>query len=245
MGLAFRAGVVPRQARLSSEQSGGGRPGAAARQAAPGAPELPAASGGAALRIPAGGQGAVRLLLPEPRVVTGLFVLIAALGGGATAAATLAGEANGRPGETLAEATPIRLAAGAPAARSLALAAPVALPAGPLWLLLRAGPADLVVPLATAEGGAALLEEAVLPAAAGLSARLQLLGPPPPATPGRPPAPDLLRVRLGGTALAIEGETLELTPAWPAGGGTLALEVSSAVAGVVTLQPPLLRYTPG
>ncbi|WP_131829766.1 hypothetical protein, partial [Teichococcus deserti] len=90
VSIAFPAGMVPQQARLSIQHSGAARPGAAARQAAPGAPELPAASGGAALRIPAGGQGAVRLLLPEPRVVTGLFVLIAALGGGATAAATLA-----------------------------------------------------------------------------------------------------------------------------------------------------------
>ncbi|WP_159992278.1 hypothetical protein [Roseomonas sp. 18066] len=245
LAIAFPGGMLPRQARLLIQHSGAARPGAADRQPAPGAPALPAAGGGTALRIPAGGQGAVRLLLPEARTVTGLFLLLAALGADATATVTLAAEAEGRPGELLAEALPIALAAGAPAARSVTLLRPAVLPAGPIWCLLRAGPAEIVCPLVAGAGGAALLGEAALPAAAGLTARLQVLGPSPSPAAGtdQKPAPDLLAVRLGGVPLAIAGEVLDLAPAWPAAGGSLALEVSSAVAGVVTLQPPLLRYT--
>lgn len=209
---------------------------------APAAPLIdPPAAGADGVALAGGVVVSGRLDLPEAAVVVGAEVVLSATEPLTVVRATLQADRNGRPDAVLATSGDLVPGGAVPAPLALALP-PTAVPAGPVWLTLTALRGRAVAMLG--HGGATLVMGdgaafAPMPAAAdrGLAAVLRL------AAPANPP-PGGLVLRLGGVVLPVVDGMADLTAALASSAPPPSvLSVSADARVVVTLDPPLLRYS--
>lgn len=238
------AGLTASLALDAAARLGGAAPAA-------GAPDPGEAAEGVAL-LPAS-PVATRLALQAALAATGAEAVLAAPEGAAEIVASVWEERDGLPGTRLAESAPVPVTGPRPVLVPFAFPRGVALPAGPAWLVLTARSGRALVLLAPGEGAVALGGVGgftQLAAAAGRGAAAGLRSPA--SDPAGGGAPAILGLSVGGVAVPLQAAagrrvtTADLRPALVgAGGASVELLVASDASGLVTLDPPVLRYTLG
>lgn len=246
--LAMPPGITALAASLHLSHSAAGAP--ATLRLAPAPEATMPALGNQGLRVGAGRLAAGALSIAEARVATGVEVALGGLSDTGQAIIGLWQEASGWPATLLAETAPLAIAPGRPAPRRLAFAVPLALPAGRCWLSLRAVAGDLIMALSPDPNGSLAESDgqgwAGVKGGQGFGPTARLLAPMPATAPSATVPDTLLGLRLGNAVLlaknAGQEQVVDLTAALNQAGASPVLEISSAIAGMITLQPLLLRY---
>ncbi len=197
---------------------------------------------------------AAYILLDTASVITGADLLMGAVETPAEIVASLWEDAGGLPSRHLDDSAPVRLASAKPQAVPVTFSPAVTLPAGPVWLAVSVRRGRAVLGLRASSTGRVATGDGsawtVLSAAAGQDAAVQLR------MPGS--AEDAVGgssgpvVTLAGSALpiAVDGparvvEFADRINALPAPRpAQLVLSVRADGGGVITIDPPVLRYEP-
>jgi len=201
---------------------------------------------------------AASLLLGSAAVITGADVLLGVVEGPAEATASLWEEADGLPAGRLQESVPVSVVSARPVVVSFAFVSGIAVPAGPVWLCISAGRGRVVLGLVPPANGPAATGSiatgdgtvwSVVSSVAGKIAAAHL----------RQAAPERTEMADGsGLVLSLSGTKLPLSSdgrtrvvdfadhlnAMPAPRPAhVMLEVQTSGA-IVTIEPPVLRYSP-
>ncbi|MFN0114428.1 MAG: hypothetical protein ACKVPY_07115 [Paracoccaceae bacterium] len=247
VALTVPSGAVVVGAGLTLTMAGVARTGVRVAQEEP----LPDAGGDGIALLPQS-PAATRLLLVEAVACLGVDAIVAADGGPAEFVASLWDDREGLPGTRLVESAPVPLVTARPAALAFDFPRAVALPAGPVWLVI-----DVVrgrgVALLTerfggnvAQGGDGGFTRLAAGTDLGVAARLRF-----PAPAGSAMVGQGLGLSLAGTPVPLleTGGRLSAELAGPIQAlGTprpvlIEVEVATSVKSIVTVDPPTLRYT--
>lgn len=232
--------------------AGGSSP-AVQRQGAsgPGADVMTPVTQGVALQ--AGRLAAARIDVVTPLVVTGLDAVIGTIETPADVVASLWEDSQGLPGRRLAESRPMAVTSGRPVTVPMTFDPGVPQPAGPLWAALTVHRGRVVLGLIEDGNGVVATGDgtdwALVASAEGQTAALRVR---------TPPLPGMDGVAAGGGILVTVGsDTVSLTPDGRAHVADLAailngmkvprptqiaITVQADGGGVVTVDPPVLRY---
>lgn len=195
---------------------------------------------------------AVRLALGSATVVTGVDLLVGAIETPAEITVSLWDDANGLPGTPLDESAPVSLTSGRPVAVAVTFSPAITVPAGDVWLVISVGRGRAVLGLvAAAAGGVATGDGttwSMLKAADGLTVAVRLRSPV--SAEEGAVVEDGPSVALGSLVLAgsrdgrahsfeFSGHLNALAEPRPS---QVALTVQADAGGVVTVEPPVLRY---
>ncbi|MGE0416245.1 MAG: hypothetical protein AB7O80_05515 [Acetobacteraceae bacterium] len=201
-----------------------------------------------------GRPAAARMTLSAATVVTGAEIVLGAIETPAEVTATLWDDDNGRPGQHLADSSVATIAMARPAGVPLTFAPSVTVPGGPVWLGVSVRRGRVVLGLVTNDGGLVATGDgavwSLLASATGQTAAAHLLAPG--ANGGASVGAGGFVVSINGTPLALtaDGSTRSaefsgLLNALPAPRpSTLSVTIRSSTSGVVTVDPPELRYVP-
>lgn len=189
---------------------------------------------------------ACRIDLPGAAVVVGAEVVLAATEPRTTLVARLHADREGRPGADLGAGGEVALDAARPHVVAVAFPA-TTVPAGPVWLALSAPRGAAVAMLGEGEGQAARGRAPDLaplgPSTGGLAAVLRF------AAPAAEASRADVELRMGDVILPAAGGVADLGPALAAlpepRPAEVILSVGAGSGAVVTLDPPVLRYTLG
>ncbi len=200
-----------------------------------------------------GGLAATRITLDAAVVVTGAQVVFGAVETPAEVTLSFWDDAGGLPGQRLAESVAAAVTAGRPTAVTLTFMPAVTLAAGAVWMAVSTRRGRVVLGLAAATGGLVATGDGiawtVLKAADGMTVASRLLTPRTVGEGTSSGASDLT-VTAAGVALSLVAEgalwvadlagVLNALPA--SHPEAIEVEISAASGGVMTLDPPTLRY---
>lgn len=209
------------------------------------------ATTGLGIALAPGAALAVRRTLASAQVVTGAQIVASATdSGGAETALVLHGENAGLPGAMLGESVGVRLRAGRPQLVATIFETAIALPAGPIWISLRARRGRCVVALVAdasarvVTGDGAVWSEAASAAGAGAAIALLATAPNDSESPGVTLTASVAdqAVPLAATGVDFVADLGALPGGFPA--APFMFAVHSTAAGPVTVGPLILRYVP-